>query len=179
MARLKDADVVVAGEPREWEVVPYLLDSREAGANKALLSVGRVVSEEPGMKACADMAQDVRSRGAGRRDPGRQSLLESARMTAQEIVARIRQRLAEQGISWRTETVDTFKAGNPETAISGIATTGMATFDVLKRAAKAGRNFVITHEPTFYNHQDQTAAFEQDATYQAKQRFIREQNLVA
>ena len=54
MARLKDADVVVAGEPREWEVVPYLLDSREAGANKALLAVGRVVSEEPGMKACAE-----------------------------------------------------------------------------------------------------------------------------
>jgi putative NIF3 family GTP cyclohydrolase 1 type 2 len=54
MARLKDADVVVAGEPREWEVVPYLLDGREAGANKALLAVGRLVSEEPGMKACAD-----------------------------------------------------------------------------------------------------------------------------
>jgi len=54
MARLTDADVVVAGEPREWEVVPYMLDSREAGANKALLSIGRVVSEEPGMKACAE-----------------------------------------------------------------------------------------------------------------------------
>src|SRR5215207_11319901 len=124
------------------------------------------------------MAQDVHPRGPGRRDPGRRSLLEPAGMTAQEIVTRIRQKLADQGISWRTETVDTFKAGNPETQISGIATTGMATFDVLKRAAKAGRNFVITHEPTFYNHQDQTAAFEQDATYQAKQRFIREQNLV-
>ena len=99
-------------------------------------------------------------------------------MTAQEIVARIRQRLAAEGISWRTETVDTFKAGNPDAQVTGIATTGMATFSVLKRAAKAGRNLVITHEPTFYNHQDQTAAFEQDATYQAKQRFIREQNLV-
>lgn len=54
LARLEEADVVVAGEPREWEVVPYLLDSRTAGANKALLSVGRVVSEEPGMKACAE-----------------------------------------------------------------------------------------------------------------------------
>jgi putative NIF3 family GTP cyclohydrolase 1 type 2 len=54
MARLKDADVVVAGEPREWEVVPYILDGREAGGNKALLAVGRVVSEEPGMKACAE-----------------------------------------------------------------------------------------------------------------------------
>jgi putative NIF3 family GTP cyclohydrolase 1 type 2 len=59
MARLKDADVVVAGEPREWEVVPYMLDGREAGANKALLSIGRVVSEEPGMKACAEWLKTI------------------------------------------------------------------------------------------------------------------------
>ena len=59
MARVKDADVVVAGEPREWEVVPYMLDGREAGANKALLSIGRVVSEEPGMKACAEWLKTI------------------------------------------------------------------------------------------------------------------------
>jgi hypothetical protein len=53
MARVAEADVVIAGEPREWEVVPYLLDTREGGAAKALLSIGRVVSEEPGMRACA------------------------------------------------------------------------------------------------------------------------------
>jgi putative NIF3 family GTP cyclohydrolase 1 type 2 len=53
VARLKGADVVLAGEPREWEVVPYVLDAREAGAAKALIAVGRIVSEEPGMRACA------------------------------------------------------------------------------------------------------------------------------
>lgn len=53
VARLTGADVVLAGEPREWEVVPYVLDAREAGAAKALISVGRIVSEEPGMRACA------------------------------------------------------------------------------------------------------------------------------
>ena len=99
-------------------------------------------------------------------------------MTAQEIVDRIRQQLAEQGITWRAETVDTFKAGDPATPVTGIATTGMATFPMLKRAAKARRNLVITHEPTFYNHLDQTAALEEDATYQAKQRFIKENQLV-
>ena len=51
--RLPDADVVLAGEPREWEVVPYVLDSREAGAAKALIAIGRLVSEEPGTQACA------------------------------------------------------------------------------------------------------------------------------
>jgi hypothetical protein len=53
VARLKHADVVIAGEPREWEVVPYILDAREAGAAKGLIAVGRIVSEEPGMRACA------------------------------------------------------------------------------------------------------------------------------
>jgi putative NIF3 family GTP cyclohydrolase 1 type 2 len=99
-------------------------------------------------------------------------------MTARDIVTRIQQQLASQTINWRTETVDTFKAGDPETPIVGIATTGMATLSVLKRAAKAKRNFVITHEPTFYNHQDQTAALAQDSTYEAKQRFIKEHQLV-
>ena len=32
---------------------PAVLDAREAGAAKALISVGRIVSEEPGMRACA------------------------------------------------------------------------------------------------------------------------------
>jgi putative NIF3 family GTP cyclohydrolase 1 type 2 len=99
-------------------------------------------------------------------------------MTAQEIVTRIQQQLASQKINWRTETVDTFKAGDPATPIDGIATTGMATFSVLKRAAKARRNFVITHEPTFYNHTDQTTGLENDATYQAKQRFIADNHVV-
>jgi putative NIF3 family GTP cyclohydrolase 1 type 2 len=54
----------------------------------------------------------------------------------------------------------------------------MATYDVLKRAAADRHNFVITHEPTFYNHQDATADLERDPTYQAKQQFIKEQSLV-
>ena len=99
-------------------------------------------------------------------------------MTAQEAVGRIQKQLQGLGIAWRSQTVDTFKAGSPETEIKGIATTGMATFDVVRRASAAGKNFVITHEPTFYNHQDQTGDLEIDPTYQAKQRFIKENNVV-
>lgn len=99
-------------------------------------------------------------------------------MTAQEIVTRIQQKLASLDIAWRPQTVDTFKAGSPDTPVKGIATTGMSTFDLLKRAAAAGRNFVITHEPTFYNHTDQTTALENDDVYQAKQKFIRDNSLV-
>ena len=99
-------------------------------------------------------------------------------MTASQIVARIQQKLAAQGIAWRAEGRDAFKAGNPETEIRGIATTGMSTFDVLRRASAKGRNLVITHEPTFYNDRDLTADLETDPVYLAKQRFIAGNSLV-
>ena len=99
-------------------------------------------------------------------------------MNAQEIVTKIQQKLSSLNIAWRAQTVDSFKAGSPQTEVKGIATTGMATFDLIKRAAAAGRNFVITHEPTFYNHTDTTTSLEGDATYQAKQKFIKDNNLV-
>ena len=61
-------------------------------------------------------------------------------MTAQDVVTRIREQLARQGVTWREGGRDTFKAGKPETEVRGIATTGMSTFDVLRRAAAAGKN---------------------------------------
>jgi putative NIF3 family GTP cyclohydrolase 1 type 2 len=48
------ADVVIAGEPREWEAVPYIADAVTAGQAKGMISLGRLVSEEP----CA-VAQSV------------------------------------------------------------------------------------------------------------------------
>lgn len=51
---LPAVDVIVAGEVREWETVEYVRDQVASGAAKALILVGRVVSEEPGMIACAD-----------------------------------------------------------------------------------------------------------------------------
>lgn len=52
--RLPQVDAVIVGEPREWEVVPYVLDMVQAGAAKGLVAIGRAASEEPGMRACAD-----------------------------------------------------------------------------------------------------------------------------
>src|SRR5258708_9375923 len=73
------------------------------------------------------------------------------RLTAQEVVERLK---AHVGIPWMTETVDTFKAGDAQTPVTGIAVTMMATLDVLKRAAANKQNMMITHDRTFYNHQD-------------------------
>jgi putative NIF3 family GTP cyclohydrolase 1 type 2 len=95
-------------------------------------------------------------------------------LTANQMIQRILQNL---GVPARQETVDRFVAGDPEVSVKGIATTMMATLDVIQRAAAAGRNLVITHEPTFWLHQDTTAGLEQDATYQFKIEFIRKNNM--
>jgi putative NIF3 family GTP cyclohydrolase 1 type 2 len=99
-------------------------------------------------------------------------------LTAREVISRIQAHVA---IPWQQETVDTFKAGNPDAEVHGIAVTMMATLDVLQRAAAAGQNLIITHEPTFYNHLDKPDELEQkenDAVLAAKRVFIQEHNLV-
>jgi putative NIF3 family GTP cyclohydrolase 1 type 2 len=74
-----------------------------------------------------------------------------AGLTAQEIIERIKKNV---GVEWKSETVDTFKAGDPSTVVQGIVTTSMATMDVLRQAVKIGANLVITCEPTFYAKAD-------------------------
>jgi putative NIF3 family GTP cyclohydrolase 1 type 2 len=98
-------------------------------------------------------------------------------ITARQVVARIQK---ESGVTWRSPTVDTFKAGDPDTPVKGIACVMMSTFDVLQRAAAAGANLIITHEPTYYGGQDVTAVLEgeNDPVLAAKQAFIKQHGLV-
>jgi putative NIF3 family GTP cyclohydrolase 1 type 2 len=99
-------------------------------------------------------------------------------LTAREVVQRIQEHV---GVPWQKETVDTFKAGDPDTKVTGIAVTMMATFDVLQRAAASGANLVITHEPTFYNHLDAFTEIpqkENDPVLAEKLAFIKEHHLV-
>jgi putative NIF3 family GTP cyclohydrolase 1 type 2 len=104
------------------------------------------------------------------------TMAEGQRPTAREIVARIQQHV---GIPWMTQTVDTFKAGNADTRVTGIAVTMMATLDVLQRAAANGQNLVITHEPTFYSHQDKPEGMdESDLVWSEKRAFIEKHGLV-
>jgi putative NIF3 family GTP cyclohydrolase 1 type 2 len=96
--------------------------------------------------------------------------------TAREVVKAIQDHI---GIPWMTQTVDTFKAGDPDTPVTGIAVTMMATLDVLQRAAANHQNFVITHEPTFYSHQDQPEGMDaSDPVWAEKRSFIEQHHLV-
>src|SRR5450631_1260407 len=98
-------------------------------------------------------------------------------MTARQVIDQIK---AHVGVPWRDETVDTIKAGDPDTPVTGIATTMMATFDVIRRAQAEGKNLVITHEPTFYSHLDKTDVFEKenDPVWADKLKFIVDHKMV-
>jgi putative NIF3 family GTP cyclohydrolase 1 type 2 len=107
----------------------------------------------------------------------------AAAPTAQDIVDRLKQKL---GIEWKSDGVDTFKAGDPKTPVKGIATSAMATLDVLKQAVKAGANFIVTCEPTFYSKADTATPSggrrgvpaPPDPIFTAKDEFIRKNQLV-
>ena len=96
--------------------------------------------------------------------------------TAREVIAAIQDHV---GVPWNADTVDTIKAGNPDTPVTGIAVTMMATMDVLQNAAGKGLNLVITHEPTFYNHLDKPEGMdESDPVWAEKRAFIEKHHMV-
>jgi putative NIF3 family GTP cyclohydrolase 1 type 2 len=96
-------------------------------------------------------------------------------LTAGDVVDRIKGHL---GVPWRGGPTDTFKSGGPESTVTGIATTVMSTFAVIKRAAASGKNMVITHEPTFWLGNDDVRNFGNDPVYRKKLQFIRDNNIV-
>ncbi len=100
---------------------------------------------------------------------------QSKPVTAQQVADRIRANL---GVEWRPKTVDGFKAGDPATAVTGIAVTVLATTDMLRRAADAGQNLIITQEPLYYTANDDPGNRAKDPVYLAKKAFIDEHHLV-
>jgi putative NIF3 family GTP cyclohydrolase 1 type 2 len=104
------------------------------------------------------------------------ALSAQTKITAREIVSEIQKQV---GVEWAHDTVDTFKAGDPDTVVTGVAVTMMATMDVLQRASAQGLNFIITHEPTFYAHLDTPDGVPQDDPVWAEKRaFIAKHSLV-
>jgi putative NIF3 family GTP cyclohydrolase 1 type 2 len=50
---IPDVQVLITGEPREWETVEYVADAVTEGKSKALIILGHVPSEQAGMDECA------------------------------------------------------------------------------------------------------------------------------
>jgi putative NIF3 family GTP cyclohydrolase 1 type 2 len=76
-----------------------------------------------------------------------------------------------------SETVDTLKAGSRDTKITGIVTTMFATIAVIRTAIDLKANFIIAHEPTFYNHTDDTTWLQDDDVYKFKINLLNQHNI--
>lgn len=97
-------------------------------------------------------------------------------MTAKDVLDLIKKNL---GSPWNESTYrDVFHAGDPNVEVKGIATTFMATLDLLQRAHTAGMNLVIPHETTFWNDRDDTKDFPDDAVYRFKNDFCVKNRMV-
>jgi len=75
-------------------------------------------------------------------------------------------------------TVDTFKSGELDDTISGIAVAWMSYTWALKKALELGCNLFITHEPTYYDHFDNDAERFSLPGVRDKQRFIKANRLI-
>jgi len=76
-----------------------------------------------------------------------------------------------------SSTVDTLKSGDRDIKVTGIVTAMFATIDVIRKAIELGANFIIAHEPTFYNHADDTKWLENDGVYKYKANLLKEHNI--
>jgi putative NIF3 family GTP cyclohydrolase 1 type 2 len=85
---------------------------------------------------------------------------------------------SEVNCDWVTETVDNVKVGDSSIKITGIATTFMATMEVLKKAHAKGFNFVITHELTFYSYTDGLSTHASSLIQQEKLKYIKDNGMV-
>ncbi|MGG4132282.1 Nif3-like dinuclear metal center hexameric protein [Paenibacillus illinoisensis] len=75
------------------------------------------------------------------------------------------------------KTCDKLICGNPDTKVTGIVTTYMATVDVIKQAVACRANMIITHEPTFYTGKDINDWLDSDELFAAKKKLIEENEI--
>ena len=95
--------------------------------------------------------------------------------TARQIIGQMQVHLTCQ---WSQETVDTFKTGNPDDVVTGVAVCMFADMETLRKAVASNCNLIITHEPTFYNHLDKTDFLKIDPVYDKKIAYINEHKLI-
>lgn len=76
-----------------------------------------------------------------------------------------------------TNTVDTLKAGSKDTVVKGIVTAMFPTVDVIRQTISLNANFIVCHEPTFYNHEDDVSWLQHNDVYGYKAAMLKENNI--
>jgi putative NIF3 family GTP cyclohydrolase 1 type 2 len=97
-------------------------------------------------------------------------------MTARDVIELIKKN---GGVPFNERSYrDTFKAGNPDNAVTGIATTMMTTWGMLKRARAAGLNLVITHEDTYWTDRDDVKDLTDNPLYKQKTEWMQKNGMI-
>jgi putative NIF3 family GTP cyclohydrolase 1 type 2 len=94
--------------------------------------------------------------------------------TVQQVIDLI---MKEGNLSPIPNTVDTLKSGDANQVVTGIITTMFATVAVIEQAAKLNANFIIAHEPTFYNHTDNPEWVKDNDIVKQKQALLKKHNI--
>ncbi len=95
-------------------------------------------------------------------------------MQVREVVERI---IAACNLPPLEQTCDRLITGEWDREVTGIVTTFMATIDVIRQTIEQGANLIITHEPTYFTHLDQTEWLQDDPVFQLKQKLITENQI--
>ena len=77
-----------------------------------------------------------------------------------------------------SHTSDTLKYGDAQRECTGIFVTCFASAEVISEAVKLGVNFIITHEPTFWTHEDETNWLSGSEVFAAKIALLDEHGIV-
>lgn len=93
------------------------------------------------------------------------SFIPNATLTVKEIIDIILKEIPGAPFN---ETVDTLKSGSLDQPVTGIISSSFATVSIIERAVALKANFIIVHEPTFYNHRDDTDWLKGNDVYEYK-----------
>ena len=95
--------------------------------------------------------------------------------TVQDVINLV---LKEGALAPIKNTVDTIKSGNANQQVTGIVTTMFPTITVIEEAVKRNANFIIAHEPSFYNHKDDVNLVKNNSVLEKKLQLLEKHKLV-
>ncbi|MBA4851269.1 Nif3-like dinuclear metal center hexameric protein [Emticicia sp. BO119] len=96
------------------------------------------------------------------------------KLTVQQIIDTILKNYAGEPIK---NTNDTIKAGSADMVVTGIVTTMFPTVEVIRKAHDIGANFLIVHEPTYYNGSDNKTLVANNTQVQLKEELLQKLNM--
>ena len=128
-----------------------------------------VEDEQPRREAVRDGALRDGERAGGDSESGR------AALTIRQVIDSLQADIPGAPFP---KTVDTIKAGDWEQPVKGIVTTMFATDAVIEKTIGLGANFIIAHEPTFYNHADETDWLADDPVFKYKKDLLDKHGIV-